>query len=189
LLLPWGASTLLVGSVLRAGHWVVLPVPDRADVRLERAIGELDSLHAAGGWQMLHVLYTECRCSQRIFEYLLAREHPSDVRETILLVGAGEGWAARARAGGYAILTQSAQQLAERFGIEAAPLLVVVDPGRRVRYAGGYTERPQGLDYRDLSILQSLRSRGGAAELPAFGCAVSRELQSYLDPIGIKYRP
>jgi hypothetical protein len=70
LLLPWGASTLLVGSVLMAGHWVVLPVPDRSDVRLERAIGELDSAQGTGGWQMVHVLYTECRrrcASRRIF--------------------------------------------------------------------------------------------------------------------------
>jgi hypothetical protein len=66
-------------------------------------------------------------------------------------------------------------------------LLIVVDPGGTPRYAGGYTIRKQGLDYQDLEILAELRRGSSAERLPAYGCAVSDELQSALDPIGIKY--
>jgi hypothetical protein len=82
----------------------------------------------------------------------------------------------------------SADELAQRFHIESVPLLVIVDPTGVLRYVGGYTLRQQGLDYQDLEILAQLRQNRATHSLPIYGCAVSRQLKSYLDPIGIKYR-
>jgi len=59
---------------------------------------------------------------------------------------------------------------------------------RRAPLLGGYTERKQGFDIQDVSIVERLRNEKSVAELPLFGCAVSRSLQALLDPLGIKYR-
>lgn len=67
-----------------------------------------------------------------------------------------------------------------RYGIEAAPLLVVLSPGGQIRYAGGYTERKQGPNIDDLRILDDARRPGVLASLPVFGCAVSDRLRRQL---------
>lgn len=186
MLVAWAVPMLLVGSILMVGHWVVLPIPPKTPA-LDRAIGDLAGA-ADGDWRLVHVLYGQCRCSQRIFEHLLTRPTPAGVSETLLLVGHDDQYAARGRAGAFRVEEIARETLKERFGIESAPLLLIADPGGAVRYAGGYSLQSQGPDYQDLAILEHLRAGGDAAALPAYGCGVSRELQAYLDPIGIKYR-
>lgn len=183
----WAASFLAIGVVLMVGHWVALPRPASGDKNLAQGLADLPDEPVAPCWRMTHVLYAECRCSQRILEYLAGRPTPREVREGVLLVGQDEAFERRARERGLALAVIGAEELRARLGIESAPLLLIRDPQGRVRYSGGHTDRKQGLDYRDLELLEALRGGAQVEPLPVFGCAVSRELQSILDPIGIKY--
>lgn len=167
------------------GHWVALPTPSKT-AALDRAIGELVGPND-GRWRLVHVLYSQCRCSQRIFDHLLSRPPPSLATELVLLVGPNEQFRTRARERGFAVQEIAREALKERFGIESAPMLLIASPDGIVRYAGGYTLQNQGLDYRDVEFLNLIRTGVAVGELPVYGCGVSRELQSYLDPIGVKY--
>jgi hypothetical protein len=181
----WAAVMLLIGTILMASHWLGLPVPVLENPKLQAALAELGG--AAGRWQLVHVLYSQCRCSQRTLDYLQQRATPAQTLERLLLVGSDAHAASAARQRGFLVEEITPAELTERFQLEAAPLLLVVDPEGTVRYAGGYTARQQGLDYQDLTILARLREHGGRERLPAYGCAVSRELQDQLDPLGVKY--
>jgi hypothetical protein len=187
LLLVWAATMLLVGAILLASHWLALPAPAVDDPLLQRALAQLDD-RGRGRWQLVHVLYSECRCSQRTLDYLASRPTPEGAVERLLLVGHDEERASKARSRGLWVEEISADELEQRFHIESVPLLVIVDPTGVLRYVGGYTLRQQGLDYQDLEILTQLRQNHATHSLPIYGCAVSRQLQSYLDPIGVKYR-
>ncbi len=92
----------------------------------------------------------------------------------------------RIRAAGFDLETLSTEELARRYGVEAAPLLVVSDPRGTVRYVGGYTDHKQSVVIRDHEILSALRGGGGVAALPVFGCAVSKELGQRVDPLGLR---
>jgi len=129
------------------------------------------------------VLYAACRCSQGIIEHLAASSRPPATVEKILWVGGESAALGGAARGGFEVIHTSAEELAERYGIEAAPLLLVADPAGRLRYAGGYTQRKQGSDVRDVEIIRDLQSGGATSSLPLFGCAVSRGLQRRLDPL------
>jgi hypothetical protein len=177
-----GISALL--GALATGHWFALPAPDRGDARLAAGIHELT--YGAPSWSVVHVLYTECRCSRRILDHLLASERPTDVQEVIVLVGDEPALAARLRARRYRVTSITPELLTVRFGLEGAPLFVVVDPRRAIRYLGGYTRRQQGADISDLSIIRDLRAGTGTDDLPVFGCAVSQRLKELADPLSIK---
>jgi hypothetical protein len=182
----WALSMVVAGTALMAAHWVALPVADGSGGALAREILARD-VNIAGRWHLVHVLFSECRCSARVMDHLLSRPVPADVQEHVVLVGKADGRAQRVRDHGLDVMTVTPQELAQRFEIEAAPLLVVVDPQGMVRYLGGYTTHPQGLDYRELEILGRARQELEVGALPTFGCAVSQRLQSYLDPLRLKY--
>jgi hypothetical protein len=116
----------------------------------------------------------------------LERSPQQCVHEHIVLIGGENELAARAQSHGYSVDHVSPEQLKAQYGIEAAPLLAVVDPQRRVRYAGGYTARKQVLDIHDLAIITDLMNGQRVSTLPVYGCAVSKSLQEIVDPLGIK---
>jgi hypothetical protein len=176
----WFVAMTLVGSTLMARHLVPLPPPEGA--RLSGLV------RAQGRWMAVHVLYSECRCSQRIADHLLESPRPGDVDEHVLLVadpGQGASMSEQLTRAGFRVSVVTSEQLAERYGIEAVPLFVVVGPDGAARYAGGYTERKQGPAPRDLEILAAARAGRDLPELPTFGCAVSERLRRTLDPLSI----
>ncbi len=124
-----------------------------------------------GQWLMIHVLAEGCACSNRVRAYLKQRPGMDAVRERMVPVeGAGH------------------LRLANlNMEISAAPLLIVVAPDGRVRYAGGYSKRRDAQDgFHDQEILAKL-SQGAAVEtLPVYGCATSRQMRARLDPFGLK---
>lgn len=185
LLGAWAALAFVVGASLMAAHAYTLPKPAVAD---DAFVGAIDSLRERDetGWVAVHVLYAECRCSQRIFDHLLASTRPPGVKEKVLLVGEAEDFAARARARGIAVVSVTPRELAEHYRIESAPLLLVVDPDGAVRYAGGYTERKQGPEIEDIALIERVLREETTTPLPLFGCAVSERLRAILDPLGIE---
>ena len=184
----WGAAVSVGAISLMARHELALPSPAADDPALQRAVNELspsDVGSTATDWSVIHVLYAQCRCSQRIVEHLVGRERPVGIREQVLLVGNGAEYAAKLTSAGFSVVLATPAELKERYHVESAPLLVVADPSGRVRYSGGYTREKQGPDIRDLAIIGELRSGGTPAELPTLGCAVSDELRELINPLGL----
>lgn len=133
----------------------------------------------------VHVLYAECRCSQRIAEHLMATTRLPDVAEHVILVGQDNALRDALAGRGFDVATVNADDLEATYGIEAVPLLVVVAPDGTVRYSGGYTTSKQGPAPRDREIIELARRSESTDSLPVFGCAASRELRDRLDPIGL----
>lgn len=170
-------------------HTYALPRPATDDVQLRAAVAATRSPADRGSWRALHFLYTQCRCSQRILSTLFARHPLAGVSERVVLIGAHPEYERAARAAGFDVEVLMPEQLVLRYGAHAAPLFVVADPEDRLRYVGGYSERKQGLDMRDVAILSALTGGRDADELPLFGCAVSSSLRSLLDPLGLRPKP
>jgi len=183
----WVAVFLTVGATLTVGHFYTLPRPDTSDPAVATALNSMRKEEQAQSWLAVHILYADCRCSQRIFEHLRLDARPSDVVEKVLLVGGSETLKQQLADAGFEVISLKREELADRFGLTAAPLFAVLDPSGTLRYLGGYTGRKQGLDVRDTRILAQLRDEQLVDELPLFGCAVAQELQELLDPLSIKY--
>lgn len=183
----WAPIGLLIGASLMVGHWYTLPRPQTDDSGLATALGSLRRGNEGDSWLATHVLYSECRCSRRILTHLFERGPVPGVAEKILLVGKNAEYERRGREAGFEVKVVSARELADDFHVQAVPLLVVQDGSNAVRYLGGYTDRKQGPDIRDASVIRDLMAGQARRELPLFGCAVSRKLQALLDPLGLKY--
>ena len=120
--------------------------------------------------------------------HLAERRPLPDMTEAVVLVGANDEFERMIRETGYELEVLTPSQLAQSYHVESAPMFAVLDPSGVLRYLGGYTERKQGPVIQDVTIVERLRSERPVAELPLFGCAVSRSLQALLDPLGLKYR-
>jgi hypothetical protein len=183
----WIPAVMVPGSYLLARHVLTLPKPASTDPALARALGQLRGADGRNSWLALHVLYGECGCSQRVLAKLLLRGPAPQVEERIVFIGGDDaGPEARARALGYTFERVTREQLVERYHLESAPLFVVADPANRVRYVGGYTDRKQGEVIRDRDVLTKLVQGQDVEPLPTFGCAVSKKLESALNPLGLR---
>jgi hypothetical protein len=137
---------------------------------------------------LTHVLYGACACSRRVLDHLIARGTLSATTERVVLAGADQSSrVAELHARGFGVDLLAPEELKLRYGVEAAPLLIVSSPTGDVRYLGGYSARKQGPVLRDRELLAELRAGRFAASLPVLGCAVSRKLQALADPWGLKY--
>jgi hypothetical protein len=171
----WFVCLLVLGAGMLARHLVALPA---AEVdRVGPALAALRVDPERGQWLAVHVLYAECQCSQRIVDHLVHSVRPTGWSEIVLWTGKGAADPELERRG-FRVLPVSREVLAQD-GLEAAPLLVALDPSDHVRYVGGYTERKQGPGIEDLRILQASRD-STVAGLPVFGCAVSDRLRRAL---------
>jgi hypothetical protein len=182
----WFCGIVVLMSALAISHWFSLPRLARRDSRLAAGLAELLP-NDRGGWASIHVLYTECRCSRRIFEHLRTSDRPRDLHEIVLLVGDDhDAIATQLSQRGFQVVSIPAEKLDARFGIEGAPTFVLVDPARDVRYSGGYTTRQQGPNIRDLAIVNEIRHGDEVADLPVFGCAISERLKAVFDPFATR---
>lgn len=179
----WAFAMLSLCAYLLGGHLLTLPVPAVTNRALEENIAQLRS---RPGWMMVHVLYPECTCSQRILEHVLRREPLSGVREHVLLVGREASIEARLRRKSRAYSVIRKRELSTVYGIEAAPILVISDPSDQLRYVGGYTERKQGPQIQDSKVLAELKAEKRLEPLPLFGCAVGEALSAAIDPLDIR---
>jgi hypothetical protein len=180
----WFALMVLVSASLLGRHLLALPRP-AADQALARSMATLRTPDDTGRWMAVHILDAECKCSRRIAEHLLATERPADVSEHVLLVGSDADLESRLSARGFQVTRVDPTQLFSRYHVQAVPLLVVSAPDGTVRYAGGYTARKQGPDPRDLAIVADARAGRAIEPIAVFGCAVGRQLQSAVNPLGL----
>jgi hypothetical protein len=174
----WFVVMGAVAASLLARH--VVPLPPPADTV---SLSSLRSVDDTGRWIAVHVLYSECVCSRRIIEHLTRSARPTDVVEYVVLVGARTDLTSALRTRGFRVLEVTPDELSTRFGIEAVPLLVVLGPDDTTRYSGGYAERKQGPELRDLHIIARARAGYDDEGLPLFGCAVGRALRQTINPL------
>ena len=175
-LVAWFVAMVVVGSGLLAKHVLALPAPAQSP-RLAASMAALRGPRAQGQWLAVHVLYSECRCSQRIVDHLVSTERPGGWSEVVLWVG---NLAPRAELEQRFDVRRVGSGDLAAYGIEAAPLLIVADPTGHLRYVGGYTTRKQGPVVDDLRIFDESRREDVVASLPVFGCAVSDRLKRAL---------
>jgi len=189
-ILVWAAACVVVGTYLLASHLLTMPAPAPTDPVLHRGVAARRGAHQIDRWLVLHVVFDECVCSQRVLDHLLAERRPPGIAERIILVtehrAARAAWIAAIPAHGFELDVVTPEQLVADYHIEAAPLLVIVDPHDTVRYVGGYTPRKQASDVRDLAVIAAVQSGETVEPLPTFGCAIGRALNSRLDPLGIR---
>ena len=167
----WFALFVALGAGLLSKH--ILPF--RAPATDERLGSSLATLRGAdeSGWLAVHVLYEDCRCSVLVAEHLANTRRDKAWSEVVLWVGKDVPPALGSR---FDVRRVSSVELS-RFGIEAAPILVALDPKNHVHYAGGYTERKQGPVIDERRLMQQARANDYVEPLPVYGCAVSARLR------------
>ena len=182
----WVPALLLTGSLLLGRHLLGLPTPGKRDWALTQDVARARGPDDQGNWLALHILFAHCGCSQQVLDTLLARHASPQMAERIVLVAADDAKLGdQARALGYEFETMSTEELAVRYHSEAAPLLVVADPGGRLRYVGGYTDRKRSPLVRTDELLNGALAGSEPQPLPVFGCAVSAKLQRQTNPFGL----
>lgn len=186
-LLVWAGFMTFLVSCLMVGHWISLPHPKADNAEWAGKLTGAAYDDSTPQWLALHVLYADCPCSIRILKQVVQREAYPGIRERIVLIGENPELAQAAQTQGYEVECVTPEQLWEQYGLESAPMLVVLDPDRSPRYSGGYTSRKQGPDIQDTAIIEKLLAGQNVESLPVYGCAVSNNLQSIVDPLGIKY--
>jgi hypothetical protein len=182
LLTGWAMVALVVVAALSVKHLAPLPEPDDAAL-LTRAA--LPLRRSPNEDFLVHVIYADCSCARALFSHLVARGPFPGAEELILFVGADAGKQAAAERSGFEFTTISAQDLATRFGLEAAPVLIMFNRAGKLRYAGGYYAHPATIHPMDERLHAQLAAAGKIEPLPVFGCAVSARLQKALDPLNL----
>ena len=183
----WGLLAFAVTGSLASAHEYTLPHPERDDHRLNAALAAQRSAADSDRFTVTHVMYAACSCSQSIIDHLEKRGARKDVAELVVLVGRDAELSARITRAGYRLDNIEPPTLQRKYGLEAAPLLIIADARGQIAYMGGYTKQKQGLDIRDSALIDELLAGKHTIELPLLGCAVSRALQRLLDPFGLKY--
>lgn len=180
----WALMMTVVVASLMVSHWVVLPHPSAGSSTNLTAIRNAPTTDE---WFAFHFLYGDCPCSRRVLKQVVSRNALEGVIERVVLIGNDPEMESVAELQGYEVEVVTPRKLKERFGVESAPLLVVVDGEGTIRYSGGYTSRKQGLDIQDVSLIRRTVAGEQFEELPLYGCAVSKSLKSIVDPFGLKY--
>jgi hypothetical protein len=181
----WGLGSVVVSASLLGFHEAPLPRPTGADApRTATALGALRDDGAR--WLAVHVLYGECGCSARVAETLVARAPLADVREHVLLIGRDAALRAKLEARGYGVDELDEVEAESRFGLRAAPMLLVLDPDDTLRWSGGYTDAKRGPSIQDVAIIRGALAGAPLPEKPVFGCATAAALRARLDPLGLK---
>lgn len=169
-----------MSGILLGRHLLALPSPPPTDPVLAH---EVHALAPPGKTAVLHVLSTECRCSQRIAAHLTTTTRPAGVTETVLLLGDDPALEKRLASRGFVVKHATDESLARTWHVPAVPLLVVSAPDGSLPYVGGYTTTKQGYEIHDLELIAAA-AHGRPTPLPLYGCAVSEGLKRDLDPTG-----
>jgi hypothetical protein len=184
MLVAWMVVTGVGLAALSLKHMASLPKPAN-EALLSRAMLQLR--RGSGRNFLVHVISADCSCSPDLFAHLVARRPFSDAEEAVLFVGTDPGKQESAQSAGFTFTAVSAQELVSRFGLEAAPVLIVFDAAGTLRYAGGYYEHPATIRPLDEKVYAQLATGPKAEPLPVFGCAVSPRIKESLNPLGAVY--
>lgn len=180
----WAPAALVVVALLMVNHVVAMPEPSDVE-RLQGAVVEL-----LGGRlerrAVVHVIYAGCSCTDGLVAHLDERGPRPDADEVVLYVGADRERQARLAARGFRVEPLPRSALEQRFALQAAPILVVIEPDGVLTYVGGYYRYPAAVHALDQEVLASLDAGKAPEAFPIFGCAVDPALARQLDPLGLQ---
>lgn len=173
----WLVAVLVPVSTVTALHvWpIVRQTPEaRADARPD-------------GVTVRHVLASDCKCSQAVFERLVSRRASPVEREEVWWIG-GTPPASLTEAG-YRARAATADEARSSLGAVGAPLLVVYGATGAELYAGGYADRRihHATDVQDLEIVAESRAGRAPRAKPLWGCLTGASPRQSADPFGLKY--
>ena len=136
-------------------------------------------------WYVYHILGEGCSCSTLIMNFLTSRKELDGVNEKILWVGKQDTWKKKAENNGFAFELVNYKEKSELAGL---PAMLIFD-GAKQKYTGGYANRfiSTTAHIQADEIIKKTMSRNNLASLPIRGCALSKRLQDYIDPLNIKY--
>lgn len=182
ILVLWVPAILVVTALLMVNHIISMPTPTDMS-RLRQAVAETrtDSTRPF----LLHVIYENCSCTDGLFRHLIERRAHTDATETILYVGDDPERDTNSRRAGFGFVTIDRDELESRFGIEAAPVLVIVNADDELQYVGGYYRYPAAKHSLDVTLYGSARAGERLDPLPVFGCATGAALREAVDPLGL----
>jgi hypothetical protein len=176
----WAPVTIVITSLLMVNHTIAMPMPSDLE-RVEH--GLVDWL--GRGNAVVHVLYANCSCTDSLVQHLVERGPTLAEREVVVFVGTPLPIHERLAEVGFEWHQWTQQELTERTGVEAAPLLIVRHRNR-MDYVGGYFRYPSATRPLDVSIIAEAIAGEPPKPLPIFGCAVSPSLRAAVDPLGLQ---
>ena len=153
--------TCITGAFLVAFH-----APLRSEVKSSWLESEMLSRES-----IYHFAAAECRCSDRLLNYLLTRSPKPEATEVIVYIGKPKPIHKLLQSIGYELRFEDSPASS---GVQAAPWLLVRDPGGRISYSGGYEPAP----YWEARILFNVQHRTRQASLSTTGCATSQALRA-----------
>lgn len=144
----------------------------------------------SGNWTAIHVLGSGCGCSRRVAKHLATRKAITDLglKERVFVLGGEIAFEHELKDAGYTIEHRDPDEVAEKFGIQGVPLLVVLRPDGTPAYSGGYSKYRISSDWMDESIIHAAQHDQASTALPVYGCAVGAHLMKQTDPFGLKYK-
>ncbi len=149
-------------------------------------IGRLITAEFSTTYAMVHVLTEECGCSQIIAEYLIKRGALSDTKEFVYFVGKSEDYSKKLKEKGFEVRYLKEED--EHF--QGVPMLTLYSKGQGIVYAGGYSKKiiTPITKVLDLELLKELKqTKIVSQQYPIQGCAISKNLMTKIDPLGLKY--
>ena len=178
----WSVAVVLMGGILTSYHQP-FQSPDATVLTLVSSPGQ-------GKWRTVHVLSGSCGCSQKVMLHLLERHPLGDTAEQILVVDDGEDYLpessellARLVDQGFRVTHIATKDIPKHVGLVGVPLLIVVSPGNRIAYMGGYGRAGD----QDVEVLRQIQSGHNSEHLPVVGCAVGSRTRREADPFALKY--
>lgn len=175
--------SVALGS-LGVTHLAAMPRPDD-EARVARAA--LALRRDASSDFLVHVIYSGCSCTARLFAHLVGRKPFPGAKELILFVGDDSAKREAAERAGYSFRSVTTDEIGSTFGLEVAPVMLAFDTSGALRYIGGYFDKPAAVTALDGQIRQRILAGASPDPLPVFGCAVSARLQRKVDPLGVVY--
>ena len=148
--------------------------------------GKLINAKFSTPYAMVHVLTEECGCSQIIAEYLIERGPLKDTKEFVYFVGKSQEYANGLKEKGFEVRFLKEED--EHF--QGVPMLTLYDQDQGIVYAGGYSQKiiTPITKILDISLLKELKqNKKISKQYPIQGCAVSKNLMTKIDPLGLKY--
>lgn len=147
----------------------------------------------SGRWTIQHILSSDCACSKKVVEELIARSAESDRTEQVYLLKDDYGWSEALKQKGFAVQVMALEEQKrlgesqEDFGV---PALVIFTPNGERVYVGGYSEGvlSSGAPNREREIVSHFIFGTAARHFPIRGCAVTASYQRKIDPFSFKYK-
>lgn len=177
----WIVVITVVMSLQMASHLVSMPIPENIDNFLNKI--KKSYYKDDGRAVIVHAIYEKCSCTNSLLKHLVERGLQPLSQEVIFVIGSEAPYESELVAKGFSVFKMKQDEFVNEFGIEAAPLLTLINNKGELKYMGGYFKTSEARVSTDQEIIQKALIEDKPPEpLPLYGCAVSDRLQKYIDP-------